>query len=471
MLSRIFNSDDQIAFAKLSGDCNELHLDAIAARRSLYGAPVVHGINALLWALDSWLPAHGEPCEIVKLKVLFTRQITVGEEVLVERIDSAPASVKLKLFAANTPVATIKVELRERNNSEKDVFSNGCPAVTQPVDMSRDELQTAQGDMELFLDVAFVKRLYPNLAARMNLTQVAAILGSTRIVGVFCPGKYSLYSELELTAIPGNGMRALRYKVASADERFGLLDIDLSAPNMSGVIRAFHRPRPQKQQDFASLRQLVNHDEFANQLALIVGGSRGLGEVAAKLLAAGGANVKITYHQGREEARAVVSEIISNGGIADSFQFDVLNPKMADEDVSLDCWFPTHLYYFATPLIFSGVKGKFSLPLFQQFCDFYVTGLIKTLNVLGLGQVNKIFCPSSIAVEDPPLNLGEYAAAKVAGEMLGTFLEKAHPGLNVYEPRLPRLATDQTSNVAAVESADPVPLLLVELRSFQQAES
>lgn len=471
MLSKTFSSDDQIVFARLSGDFNDLHLDAIAARRSLYGAPVVHGINALLWALNSWLPSHGEPCEIVKLKAVFTRQIMVGDEVHVEWLDSTATAIRMKLFAANAAVATIKVELRDRKNSEPHYFQEGIPEIVQPTDCPREQLGTAYGDTALFLDVPLLKQLYPNLAMRMNLTQVAILLGSTRIVGVYCPGKYSLYSELELAAMPANGKQSLHYKVTNVDERFSLLDIDLSAPGMAGVIKAFHRPRPHQQREFASLRNEVKSDEFANQYALIVGGSRGLGEVAAKLLAAGGANVKITYHQGRDEALAVVNDIVASGCIADSFQFDVLHPQLAKADVARGCWFPTHLYYFATPLIFSGVKGKFSVQLFRRFCDYYVGGLLETLDLLELGEVKNIFCPSSVAIQDLPLNLGEYSAAKAAGEMLGAFLAKAHPGLNVYEPRLPRLATDQTSNVAAVESGDPVPALLAELRAFQQLTS
>jgi hypothetical protein len=92
---------------------------------------------------------------------------------------------------------------------------------------------------------------------------------------------------------------------------------------------------------------------------------------------------------------------------------------------------------------------------------------METLNILGPGQVKQIFCPSSVYVEDPPLNLGEYAAAKAAVEALGSFLQKCYSGMNVYAPRLPRLATDQTANVAAVASGDPVPFMLAELRAFQ----
>ncbi len=41
MTQRIFTSDDQLAFAKLSGDYNPLHMDPIYARRLLFGRQVV----------------------------------------------------------------------------------------------------------------------------------------------------------------------------------------------------------------------------------------------------------------------------------------------------------------------------------------------------------------------------------------------------------------------------------------------
>ena len=42
--------------------------------------------------------------------------------------------------------------------------------------------------------------------------------------------------------------------------------------------------------------------EFANVRALVIGGSRGLGEITAKIIAAGGGDVWITYRRGKEDA-------------------------------------------------------------------------------------------------------------------------------------------------------------------------
>ena len=65
----------------------------------------------------------------------------------------------------------------------------------------------------------------------------------------------------------------------------------------------------------------VNRDEFKGQSALIIGGSRGLGEVTAKLLAAGSADVRLSYYQGEEDAIGIVDDISSNGGCAEYFQY------------------------------------------------------------------------------------------------------------------------------------------------------
>ena len=68
----------------------------------------------------------------------------------------------------------------------------------------------------------------------------------------------------------------------------------------------------------------MGQEEFQGQKALIVGGSRGLGEVTAKCIAAGGGEVYITFHRGSADAIRVSREIGDGGGECLNFQFDVL---------------------------------------------------------------------------------------------------------------------------------------------------
>jgi 3-oxoacyl-[acyl-carrier protein] reductase len=62
--------------------------------------------------------------------------------------------------------------------------------------------------------------------------------------------------------------------------------------------------------------------KLTNKVALVTGGSRGIGAGIAKRLAADGANVVITYTKGADAAASVVKEIERAGGKATAIQAD-----------------------------------------------------------------------------------------------------------------------------------------------------
>ena len=64
-----------------------------------------------------------------------------------------------------------------------------------------------------------------------------------------------------------------------------------------------------------------------NKVALVTGGSRGIGAAIAKRLAHDGANVAITYAKDASAASAVVKEIERNGGKAVAIQADAADAK------------------------------------------------------------------------------------------------------------------------------------------------
>jgi hypothetical protein len=246
--------------------------------------------------------------------------------------------------------------------------------------------------------------------------------------------------------------------------------MDVDAPGVKGQIKTFFRPTPQAQPGFTEVGRAVEPDEFSAQRALIVGGSRGLGEVTAKLLAAGGAEVILTYHHGEREAQTVVAEMVSHGARAACLPWNVLEPSQTPLRVSADGSKPLYLYYFATPFIFGAAKGTFSPKRFTAFSEYYLTGFLRTVQTVSGPShgLQKIFYPSSAAIDELPLDLGEYAAAKMAGEILCDFLQKTRPGLAVHKPRLPRVATDQTASLLPVSTQDPVTVILAHLRHLRR---
>jgi NAD(P)-dependent dehydrogenase (short-subunit alcohol dehydrogenase family) len=188
---------------------------------------------------------------------------------------------------------------------------------------------------------------------------------------------------------------------------------------------------------------------------LVVGGSRGLGEVMAKLLAAGGAEVFITFHQGREEAEKLAAEITLGGGRAQTAQLDVLQPAR-----DLARLAPTHLYYFASPHIATGAAPLIETALLRKFLDYYVHGLARLVELLRPTGLKLVYYPSTVFLDTPPAGFAEYAVAKGAGEALCRVIQKQFPEIICLVPRLPKLATDQTVSLDFNQSPEPLPVLL-----------
>jgi NADP-dependent 3-hydroxy acid dehydrogenase YdfG len=472
MTARTFTSDDQLAFARLSGDSNPLHMNPTTARRLLFGQPVVHGLHALLWGVDEALRTGMQALELRTLKADFRTGIRLGRAVNFSISNQHERQVEIRLEIDETPAMWIQAGWVPSDSHRPDVLPKALHEPAECLERSFDEAASASGMLPLYLDRELAAALFPNLMRLVPPLQVAALLATTRLVGMECPGLHSIYSGLNLEFFLGRaGVPDLSYHTADGNRRLRLLLMDVEAPGMRGQVKAFFRPAPQAQAAFADVRHEIEPGEFSEQRALIIGGSRGLGEVVAKLLAAGGAEVVITYCHGKEDATRIVQDIVSHGAKADCLHLNVLEPpgellgKVANRSMN-----PLYLYYFATPFIFGAGRGKFSSRRFAGFCEYYVTGFLRIVQAVTAAPTNlqKIFYPSSAAVEELPLDMGEYAAAKMAGEILCDFLQKTYTGLCIHKPRLPRVATDQTVSLLPIGNLDPSPVLLSHLRHLRQ---
>lgn len=458
---RVFSLEDQKSFAQLAGDWNPIHLDPIAARRSPFGRVIVHGIHTLLWALDTATPAG---VAIDTLKATFPKPAYIDEpiDLVVEQTDELAFSLSARSGANQVLKASVSYVLSEAPGPLPDV----AWAMRQPDDLDADDLDGIAGTMDLQLDQPLATQLLPALVKELRATDLALLIGTSRIVGMFCPGLYSLYSALsvgsaETKSEPGT----ISYRLRDFDDRFARCRILASADDRQAEISAFLRPRPTQQAAMAGISRTVPADRFGGTRALVVGGSRGLGEVAAKILAAGGAEVAISYNQGLADAESIVAEINDAGGSASSVQIDVTGddaplPPLFDEG-------PTAVLYFATPSIFVGSRGAQSPELLQRFLKFYRHGLARVVDHYAAGGTRRFYAPSSVAVEDPPPDMVEYAEAKRQQEVWAEDAVNQSGGqLHIMTTRLPRIATDQTASNMPVDNASALDVMLDELHSF-----
>jgi NAD(P)-dependent dehydrogenase (short-subunit alcohol dehydrogenase family) len=468
---RVFSIDDQLAFARLSGDYNPIHLDPIAARRLLFGEPVVHGMHALLWALDGLLAEAKSAVRIKQLKARFRTAIPLNVDVALVTRGETTDDVQLELLVDQSKVLTVRVLFEPKSDSDTLI---PCEISEQEVcrDPTADELQAARGAVPLCLDPELANRLFPNVARSLPVEQLASLLATTRVVGMEAPGLHSILAGLDLQrstfASTAADSAQLRYVAQSYDERVSRLELGVAGLGLAGTVTAFMRPAPQEQLPLAALRSLVDPDEFARERALVIGGSRGLGEVAAKLLAAGGASVKLTYHRGAADALRVVSDIASQSGAASCFAYDVLRDA-AGLPALVGNWLPTLLCYFATPHISAMGDRSFSASRFREFCDYYVAGFLECFHAVRVlaPSLSGVLYPSSIFVDELPGTMREYAVAKAAGETMCRCLARAHVEIRFHCPRLPRLATDQTASLITTDLPNPAPTLLAALRAMR----
>ncbi len=69
------------------------------------------------------------------------------------------------------------------------------------------------------------------------------------------------------------------------------------------------------------------------KIALVTGGSRGIGRACAEALAAQGATVVLSYVRGEAQANEVVAGIIAKGGKAEAIGFDVADSEACEKAV------------------------------------------------------------------------------------------------------------------------------------------
>lgn len=470
LAQRVFSSIDQEQFADISGDHNPMHMDALQARRTQAGAPVVHGVHLLLWALESLAIAQPDLPKMRRIRCDFSKFVYLGECVEVEHVKKGSQGIRLSISVDNSPRSKVIIDVGDEVGDCPRWPEDPLETVTicsHPLSLSFGDLGGRSGRFPFHMTEEQAAAAFPSATRWLGAMRIASLAATSKLVGMVCPGLHSIYSGLSVTACAeSHSETGLAFKVTETDPRFNSIEQEIAGGGLTGTVSGFARTPPVEQATMESLVGEVGPDEFAGSLALIVGGSRGLGELAAKLIATGGGHVFITWQSGKDDAERVAQDIRSFGGTCETFPYDSRKP--AAEQLALLPDAPTHAYYFATPAIFRSQAEIFSSQRLNEFLSVYVDGFWQLARSLRTRQPGiSLYYPSSIAVAERPEGMTEYSMAKAAGEVLCADMNASLSPLRVFVTRLPRLPTDQTTSVTPVETANPLHTMLSIVREVQ----
>lgn len=458
--------EDSLAFARLSGDYNPLHVDRVYARRTPFGDTVVHGIHLLLKSLDE-VARTGEVAGLAPLEcsVTFSNPVHTGVAVeLTALFDASTGRLRLTGSAQGRAAYSATIMFGQCADAphvasclDEDLdFPPATPRLaTFPPPSDASALPVRLGRKQMLA-------LLPALATAANAAWIVDLLASTRLIGMECPGMHSIYSGCKLKIYEGGDQ--LSYRVVKLDERFKLVKQEIQGRYFRGTLEAFFRAPPVTQPSLAEVCAHVPATAYAGHHALVVGGSRGLGELAAKCVLAGGGRVTLTYARGRDDAKRICDEARALQRDCDATELELaaLLGRAAPPDWIAAGGF-THVYFFASPRIAKGRDDVWDAALFAQFADAYVNafaGLVRAIAPTATPRSGARFLyPSTIFVTQPEKGLAEYAAAKAAGEAMCEYLSLSC-GTKIQRPQLPRMKTDQTSGLPESKLQDPLPIML-----------
>lgn len=195
-------------------------------------------------------------------------------------------------------------------------------------------------------------------------------------------------------------------------------------------------------------------DRLSGKIALITGGSRGIGAAITRRLAGEGAAVAINYRSDAAAAEALVKEIVGNGGRAVAFQADVSDhseSKSLVDDVVAE-FGALHLLASNAGIEHFGALQSITLADFDRVYHTNVAGqlFVTQAAVAAMTEGGRIVLTSSISARIAVRHHSLYGPSKAA---INSLVLNLAPELAAVGIAINAIAPGGTATDMAVENA------------------
>ena len=429
-------------FVQLSRDTSPLHVDAAHARRGPVGDRVVHGAHIVLASLEvlarEGLRGWGQ------VAASFRNPLTIGQPF---RVEWAGPGDGLHFAARAIGGEVVLADLSLRHGTREWWRSAGVDSIdTHLAEMvAPGDAWGAAGREPLAIDATLLAQRAPGVPPGL----AAALCAASRVAGMRCPGRLALLRGFDLA--PGAAGDEVAWSTTRVRDALRLIIVGLSGA-VDGSVEVAMRHAPVEQPTLTQLASVVAPGEFRGMRAVVLGGTRGLGLLAARALTAGGAHVVATGRVGGDTIDDIPCE-----------RFDIADADPAAVE-RLRAFSPTHLLHFATPPIPRRLGRGWSDEVYDAYARVYEGGLALAAAIAD-GPLDVLY-PSTVFIDDRPTGFDEYIAAKEASERAAADLAVGPDAISVMVERLPVLATDQTAGATSAAPEDNIDIIVPLLRAF-----
>ena len=462
LAKKIFQLNDLKWFAEQSGDYNPIHINESLSRRYISGGIIVPGMYILLWSLNKIVEKYNKNLKYINAKFHHFAILESNLELYYE-LDNNTCVLSVK--SGLKSIATFSIIFSDSiiiNKSEKKKPPNSVIK-----NYSFKELRGLSGNFKTYLSNDCMNK-YSALKINKMENIIAILMSFSRLVGMKVPGLNSLFIGLEINLDNSYKNKTIKWNISRHTNINSLIFIDVKGNGCKGHISTMYRPEPVNQMAIKEIYTKYKNKYFSKQVALIIGGSRGLGEHTAKLLGANGSEVIITYNKGIKDALRVKKEIENYNSKVHCIKMNILEPSAALKKINLLKLNITHVYYFASPKIHESRQKVIDDDLLNSYNLVYVKSFEKIIEeMFSIFAFDfKVFYPSSVFINHNSKLYKEYTKAKLYAEKTIKKLLIKYKKNFIYDVRLPRLRTDQNPNLSNEEQNLNIEIFVKELLRF-----